>query len=224
SGHAIVRLCGRLPLAIRIAGSRLAARPHWRARDLVERLKDERSRLDELTQGDLEVRASFAVAYEELDPPLRRAFRRLGLLDAPTFPAWPAAALLDCPLEEAERLVEHLADARLLEVAGRDAAGQVRYRFHDLLRLFARERADAEDSPDERHASVIRALQGWLAAAQSAASALPKTFPTRPPQARIWEPAVDATRRARRDADAWFGSERAALVAAIEQACTLTTD
>src|SRR5690606_7259211 len=95
---------------------------------------------------------------------------------------------------------------------------------HDLLRLFARERADAEDSPDERHASVIRALQGWLAAAQSAASALPKTFPTRPPQARIWEPAVDATRRARRDADAWFGSERAALVAAIEQACTLTTD
>ena len=63
---AIVGYCGRLPLAVRIAGARLAARPAWTLARLAERLADEHRRLDELAAGDLEVRASIALSYRPL--------------------------------------------------------------------------------------------------------------------------------------------------------------
>lgn len=147
---AIVDRCGRLPLAVRIAGARLLAKPHWPLAKLAERLGDERRRLDELAAGDLEVRASVALSYQGLDGLQRRTFRRLGLLEATTFSAWAAAALLDLPVPQAERSLEALTDARLLDVVGRDGIGQVRYRFHDLMRLFARERAAAEEGEGDR--------------------------------------------------------------------------
>jgi transcriptional regulator with XRE-family HTH domain len=92
---AIVGYCGHLPLAIRVAGARLATRPGWSLVRLAERLADEHQRLDELTAGDLEVRASIALSYRALPAQQQRAFRRLGLLEMPDFPAWVAAALLD---------------------------------------------------------------------------------------------------------------------------------
>ena len=106
----IVSLCGQLPLALRIAGARLAARPHWRPRQLAGRLRDERRRLNELRVGDLELRASLELGYAELDPPERRALRRLALMDLPDFAAWIAAPLLDIGTEEAEEAVERLVD------------------------------------------------------------------------------------------------------------------
>jgi transcriptional regulator with XRE-family HTH domain len=147
---AIVDRCGRLPLAVRIAGARLLAKPHWPLAQLAERLGDERRRLDELAAGDLEVRASVALSYQGLDGLQRRTFRRLGLLETTTFSAWAAAALLGLPVPQAERSLEALTDARLLDVVGRDGIGQVRYRFHDLMRLFARERAAAEEGEADR--------------------------------------------------------------------------
>ncbi|GAB3425111.1 AfsR/SARP family transcriptional regulator [Flindersiella endophytica] len=220
-GRRIAELCGRLPLAIRIAGSRLAARPHWQPADLADRLSGQRGRLDELRQGDLEVRAVFAVGYQGLDPLLRKVFRRLGMLDVPSFPNWAAAAVVDEPVEQGERLVEILTDAQLLEFDGRDQAGQVRYRFHDLLRLYARERASAEDSEQERSAALVRALGGWLAGSQLASARIPRPFPGRGLRGPSWPDVLPVVRPLLSDVYAWYDSERAALVSATQQAVAL---
>ncbi|EIV93196.1 BTAD domain-containing putative transcriptional regulator [Frankia sp. QA3] len=136
----IVGLCGYLPLAIQIAGRKLAAHPHWRLARLAGRLANERDRLSWLEVGDLEIRASFSLSYEGRPADEQRAFRLLSLPAVNDFAPWAAAAVLDVDLDEAEDVVDRLADAQLLERRGVDAAGTERYRFHDLLRVFARER------------------------------------------------------------------------------------
>jgi DNA-binding SARP family transcriptional activator/tetratricopeptide (TPR) repeat protein len=159
---ALVRLCARLPLALRIVGSLLASRPHWRAGDLVSRLADEHHRLDALRYRDLEVRASFGLSYDGLRPRARRLFRLLGILDAPDFPLWAAGAVLDTDLHTAQELLDELVDVHLLDVTG-TPHGQARYGFHDLIRTYARDRAEAEESPEDRQAAVVRALGALLA-------------------------------------------------------------
>lgn len=94
----IARLCGHLPLALRVAGAKLAAKGHWSLGKLVDRLSAERHRLDELVAGDLEVRASIELSYRGCDEGGRRLFRLLGVLPWPDFPAWVAGALLDVPV------------------------------------------------------------------------------------------------------------------------------
>ncbi|HEU5155452.1 MAG TPA: tetratricopeptide repeat protein [Streptosporangiaceae bacterium] len=212
----IVRLCGYLPLAVRIAGARLAAKPHWSLTRLVERLDDEHRRLDELSLGDLEVRAGMTLSYEALDPAARRALRLLGLLDVPSIAAWVAGAVLGVPPAGAEDLIERLVEAQLLEVTGEN--GTYRYRFHDLIRVLARERAEAEDSPAERQTAVRRAFAGWLTVAEEVDARLPSTAlgVVRGPVPRWYgqQPLIH-------DPLAWFESERACLVAAVGQACRL---
>jgi tetratricopeptide (TPR) repeat protein len=210
----LVRLCGYLPLAVRIAGARLAAKPHWPIIRLVSRLEDEHRRLDELRLGDLEVRAGVTLSYEALDPPARRALRLLGLLDVPHFGAWVAAAVLGVTSPRAEDLIERLVEAQLLEVMG--GSGPFRYRFHDLIRVLARERAEAEDSPADRGAAIRRAFAGWLTVAERADARLPSTAlgVVRGPVQRWYGelPAIS-------DPLIWFESERSCLVAAVAQAC-----
>jgi transcriptional regulator with XRE-family HTH domain len=221
---AIVGYCGRLPLAIRIAGARLAARPAWSLARLGERLADERRRLDELAAGDLEVRASIALSYRALSEQQQRVFRRLGLLEAPDFPAWVAAALLDLHPSRGDELIDGLVDAQLLEVAGEDAAGQLRYRFHDLLRVYARERAAAEDPGQDQDAALARAFGGWLALAETADRRLPSptvgvahgTAPRWPSTAPHGDGGAASVAPA--DPLAWFEAERVALVTAVAQA------
>lgn len=164
----LVDLCDLLPLALRIAGARLAAKPHWTVAHLVQRLSDERQRLNELSQGDSQVRSSFALSYRYLSEPAARLYRSLGMLDLPDFSAWVGAALLNTGLYDAERLIEQLVDAQLLDVAGRDTAGHPRYRFQNLLRLFARERAEEQDGPTERRAALERVFQAYLHVAERA--------------------------------------------------------
>ena len=144
AARAITRLCGYLPLAVRIAGAKLDAKRHLPLIRFAVQLADQHRRLDTLHAGDLDLRASFALSYQHLPADQRRLFRLLGLLEEADFPTWVCAALLDCPIGRAVDLTERLVDAQLLEVVGDDAIGQVRYRFHDLLRVFARERAGAE--------------------------------------------------------------------------------
>lgn len=178
AGHAdaewIGTACGGLPLAIRIVGTRFASRPHWTPTMLAQLLDDERERLDELSAGDLDVRASFELSYQLLDDDHRRAFRLLGLLNTPDFPAWVLAVLLsigtsgdgaaaESAVRRAGRVLEQLVDAQLLQVARVDRAGQTRYRFHDLLRLYAQERVAADEPADDRRVEVLRALSGRLA-------------------------------------------------------------
>lgn len=164
----IADLCDRLPLALRIAGARLAARPHWTLDLLARRLADERRRLDELVHADLEVRGGIGRDYERLSPVARRAFRLLGLLDDGRLSAGSAAALLDVVVTEAENLVEELLDARLLEIVGPDASGRTRYRFPGLVRAYARERALAEERPADWRVALERALATRLRPADEA--------------------------------------------------------
>ncbi|WP_326829536.1 NB-ARC domain-containing protein [Streptosporangium sp. NBC_01810] len=152
----IAALCGGLPLALRIAGSRLARRPNWTLKHLAGRLEDERGRLDELSAGDLAVRSSLALGYHALSDRERLLLRRLGALSAPDFAPWAASALLGAP---ADRLLEALAEAGLLQVRGLDATGRERYGWHDLTRLYAAERlAEEEGAPKGVLAVAVREI------------------------------------------------------------------
>lgn len=164
AARAIAVLCGGLPLALRVAGARLAAKPHWRLKRLANRLAQPHRRLDELAAGDLAVRASLALSYQRLGEGERRAFRLLGLLEVPDVAPWMLSVLLDVAAAEAEDMLERLADARLLHAVGEDAAGQVRYRLHDLFRLFAIERLAEEDASAVGRAALEQRLRSHLAA------------------------------------------------------------
>ncbi|MFE0512972.1 BTAD domain-containing putative transcriptional regulator, partial [Streptomyces sp. NPDC058964] len=157
----VVAACGFLPLAIRIAASRLAARRTWTVSVLAAKLADERRRLDELQAGDLAVKATFELGYGQLEPAQARAFRLLGLADGPDMSLAAAAAVLNLPAEDTEDLLESLVDTSLLE-----SAAPGRYRFHDLVRLYARACAERDEQPpSEREAAMSRLLDFYLATA-----------------------------------------------------------
>jgi DNA-binding SARP family transcriptional activator len=162
----IVELCGRLPLAIRIAGAKLALKAHWSPWELVDRLTGEQRRLDELQVGDLAVRASFSLSYQALDLPTRQVFDTLGLLHTVDFPAWVPATMVGRPIVEVRDALERLVDAQLLDVARRDPAGRHRYRLHDLLAVFARERRRGNDVASGQ-VGLGRAVGGWLTVVDS---------------------------------------------------------
>jgi DNA-binding SARP family transcriptional activator/tetratricopeptide (TPR) repeat protein len=213
----IVRLCGRLPLAVRIAGARLAARPGWPLARLATLLANQRQRLDVLAAGDLAVRSSLALSYAALDDDARRLFRGLGLFDLPDFPSWLSAAVLGVPVAEGEAAIERLVDAQLVADAGTSRAGYNRYRFHDLVRLYARERADREDGADRTAATLARGFGAYLGLAERMALAVPGPCyapvhgsAPRTPVLGLADPA---------DPLDWFDAERGALNAAVRQLC-----
>ncbi|MFH0243905.1 BTAD domain-containing putative transcriptional regulator [Streptomyces sp. HK10] len=157
----VVAACGFLPLAIRIAASRLAARRTWTVSFLARRLADERRRLDELQAGDQAVKATFELGYGQLEAEQARAFRLLGLADGPDISVQAAAAMLDRTPEETEDLLESLVDTSLLE-----SAAPGRYRYHDLVRLYARTCAERDEAPSsDRSAARSRLLDFYLATA-----------------------------------------------------------
>ncbi|WP_236003861.1 AfsR/SARP family transcriptional regulator [Nonomuraea antri] len=162
----LAELCGQLPLALRIAGVRLAARPHWTIGQLADRLQDETRRLDELKHGDMGIRPSISLMYESVSEGARRLFRRLAILDTQVFSAWIAAALMDLPFAEARELLDDLMDAQLVERVG--TGSHPRYRFHDLVRVFAREHLAADEPPGERADALARVLGGLLCLADAA--------------------------------------------------------
>jgi hypothetical protein len=157
----VVAACGFLPLAIRIAASRLAARRTWTVSVLAAKLADERRRLDELQAGDLAVKATFELGYGQLEPAQARAFSLLGLADGPDISLAAAAAVLDLPPHDTEDLLEALVDTSLLE-----SAAPGRYRYHDLVRLYARACAERDEHPPmERELALSRLLDFYLATA-----------------------------------------------------------
>jgi DNA-binding SARP family transcriptional activator len=142
----IARLCGGLPLALRIAGARLVTRPGWSLRVFAERLADSRTRLDQLQVGNLAVRSAFEVSYQALDSSddpadqlATSAFRAMGLLDEPSIGVPVIATLLAERPETVEASLERLVDVRLAE-----EAGPGRYRLRDLPRLFAWEKTGSQ--------------------------------------------------------------------------------
>lgn len=160
--------CAGLPLALRVAGARLAGNPHRPVRWLAERLADEQRRLGELRAGDLAMRACVATAYRGLDPDTARAFRALGLLPTGEFPSWVPSVIMSGPAgdEETDDRVDDILDtlihANLIRVHQIGPDGRPRYRVHDLLRAYAAERAAEEESPARQREIVARVLDGWL--------------------------------------------------------------
>ncbi|MFF8728063.1 BTAD domain-containing putative transcriptional regulator [Streptomyces sp. NPDC015171] len=208
----VVAACGFLPLAIRIAASRLAARRTWTVSVLAAKLADERRRLDELQAGDLAVKATFELGYGQLEPAQARAFRLLGLADGPDMSLAAAAAVLDVPVEETEDLLESLVDTSLLE-----SAAPGRYRFHDLVRLYARACAERDEQPpSEREAAMSRLLDFYLAtAARVYAMKRPgdRTISHLEPSRHAGQPFSDAA-----EATDWLHAEAEPLLACVQHA------
>ncbi|MGR6913516.1 BTAD domain-containing putative transcriptional regulator [[Actinomadura] parvosata] len=208
----IVHLCDGLPLALRIAGARLAARPDRPLADLAARLADATRRLDVLEYADLAVRASIAVSHHHLhEDPVGNAAARLlpllGLLGLPTHTPAVAAALTGWSLHRAEAALERLEDARLLESAGPD-----RYQLHDLVGLYARERAHQDLTEEERTAAVQGALHHYLTTVWAASTMLSDAglrSPVEPPGTAFEDVA---------QAEGWIRAERDNLLAATRQA------
>ncbi|MFD0280658.1 ATP-binding protein [Streptomyces lutosisoli] len=152
----LAQLCGGLPLALRIIGNRLASRPGWSAFELAARLSDEERRLDQFKAGDLKIANAFGMSYEQLAPSARRVFRRLAVVPGRDFGAALAAVAGGTSIEDAWDALDELVDLGLLQ----DSTSG-RYRFHDLVRLFARERLQEEESPAERDELTGR-VTSWL--------------------------------------------------------------
>ncbi|HEY2549341.1 MAG TPA: BTAD domain-containing putative transcriptional regulator [Streptosporangiaceae bacterium] len=158
----IAELCGQLPLALRIVGAQIAARPHRDLRETAGRLIDERARLDELAVADLDVRGSISISCRGLSTADRAVFRRLGLAEFRDFPAWVALALAGTEPGEIDPALDRLVAARLVDFAGTGQDGRPRFRLHDLVRIYARELAEAEEPRGEPDLAFARLLDAFL--------------------------------------------------------------
>ncbi|TCO45660.1 tetratricopeptide repeat protein [Kribbella antiqua] len=152
---------GRLPLAVRLIGARLAARPNWPIQHLVDLLQDEERRLDTLGSDETGVRASIASSIRfletsdrDLDREAARALPLLSVPDGSDLLTIVAAHLLDIGVRQADAILERLVDLNLLESIAPD-----RYRFHDLIRAYARELAEDSLTTAERDAGLERILR-----------------------------------------------------------------
>jgi DNA-binding SARP family transcriptional activator/tetratricopeptide (TPR) repeat protein len=211
----VLRACAGLPLAIRICAARLATRPHWPIATMAARLRDERRRLNELQAGDLEVRASFQVSYDSLDAGQHRvdparAFRLLGLWQGQWISPAAAAALTGESEEDVTDALETLVDANLVESPEPDW-----YHLHDLLHLFATERAQAEETPEAQAGATRRLLQWYLTTATVAADTISPHRYRLPDQA---PPSLIPPPGPVHDTVKWYDGEQANLMAAIRQA------
>lgn len=221
AAEALIRLVGRLPLALRIVAARLGARPHWSLAWMLERLSDERRRLDELAHGELMVRASLALTYDGLEPGARRLLGLLGTLDGPSFPNWVAAALLDADYLDAADLLEVLVDAQMVEVAAMDVTGSPRYKLHGLIRLFAREQLERHEPEVDREAAISRVTGGWLALTDAAHRRIyGGDFTVLHGPAPRWQPPARYADRVLVDPLAWLECEHANLCSSV----SLTAD
>ncbi|MGI5493233.1 BTAD domain-containing putative transcriptional regulator [Microtetraspora malaysiensis] len=206
----VAELCGRLPLALRIAAAHLADRPLQRiAHYAVELAEGNRlAALEIAGDSGTAVRAALEESYETLAPEERRMFRLLGIAPGMDFTVEAAAAASGRGPQVAVRLLDRLAAAHLL-----DERVPGRFAFHDLVRLYARAQARVEDSADERGEAVRRVYRWYLSGAESAADLLYSHLLRMPP---LSAPAVrfDGARDARR----WLGAESVNLVAATLEA------
>jgi tetratricopeptide (TPR) repeat protein len=165
----LIDVCARLPLALRIAATRISTRPHVRIADVVQDIADGRNRLDVLS-SDADTRSAmrpvFDWSFTQLPADQARLFRRLGLHPGVEFGVPAAAVVAGIDAAAAYRQLEALADVHLVE-----AVGGRRYRFHDLLHAYAADRAEQDDDPGERHVAMTR-LFTWYARTARAADGM----------------------------------------------------
>ncbi|MGW9453354.1 AfsR/SARP family transcriptional regulator [Streptomyces sp. NPDC055632] len=219
AAQALVRTVGRLPLALRIVAARLAARPHWTLASMVQRLANERHRLDELTHGEMTMRASLSLTYEGLGPDDRRLLRLLSMAQAPTLPSWLAGALLDDRRPFPSDLMEPLVDVQMLDVDGVERTGGFRYRFHEIIRVYAREQLAAHHPPEVRREALARMAGGWMHLTQQAhRKVYGGDFTVLHGDAPRWEPPASYTEEVLADPLSWLDAEQTALCRMVEHA------
>jgi tetratricopeptide (TPR) repeat protein len=215
SATELAELCAYLPLALRIAAERIASSPHRAISDVVGQLAAEQHRLDLLSNtGDEHgaVRAAFSWSYRTLPAPAARMFRRLGWHPGHEFEIPAAAELAGMTEHEARHALGVLVDTHLITEIGRE-----RYRFHDLVRLYAVERVQAEETAADRKAAVSRLLRYFLHSADAADHLLTRRSSCVP----FGHTKADegSTRFAdHRQAADWCERERVNLMVAIKQA------
>jgi DNA-binding SARP family transcriptional activator/Tfp pilus assembly protein PilF len=216
----ILVACAGLPLAIRICAARLAARRNWQIGTLSARLRNEQRRLDELKIGDLEVRSSFRVSYDSLPKPRHgldpaRAFRMLALWQGTSIALSAAAALLGASEDDTADTLESLVDANLLESPAPDW-----YRFHDLLRVYATERAQAEE-PEADRVTAVERLMHWYLSTADAAAQLVAPHRYRVPLQEDHHVASPLALASPADALTWYDHERGNVLSASRQAAAM---
>ncbi|WPW26721.1 BTAD domain-containing putative transcriptional regulator [Streptomyces atratus] len=222
SARSIVETCGGLPLAVWVAGARLAARPYWPLANVARALADEERKLDELAVGHIAVRASLELTYQGMAAPTQHALRMLALLPGPDFAAWALAALLDVDLSEAEAVLDDLVEVHLVQAGSVGATG-IRYQLHDLVRLFGRERADRAVRHRDRTAALTRLLAASLHLADLAADTLSVDFQGISQTELVsWRVSPADTGHLLADPLAWFTDERQFLIDVAEQALDRT--
>ncbi|SEB77385.1 helix-turn-helix domain-containing protein [Streptomyces sp. TLI_105] len=204
----VAELCGRLPLALRVAGNWLTVRSGWTVDHLVRRLADEERRLGALAAGDVRVEAAFELSYRQLTRQAAHMLRLLSLVPGPDMTAAYGAALTATDVFEAEDVMEELVEAGLLQ-----ATFTGRYQLHDLLRLFARSRLAREEEPGEREAADDR-LRTWLLETAVVAGRWYQPKYGAPPSS--WQGLVplESTEQAR----AWLQGEAPSWLAALRAA------
>ncbi|MFR9774530.1 ATP-binding protein [Micromonospora sp. MS34] len=208
----VVRCCGHLPLAIRLAGGRLLHRPTWRVADLASRLSVGRTVLRQLAVEQQTVASAFTASYEPLAEPVRRLFRLISVHPGVHFDAPVAAALVELPLDLTETMLDELLDQHLIE-----EVEPGRYRMHDLMRQYSAELSRDLDGARDRAEAAERLLDHVLHEVVSRAQSLE-------PLALPRHLRLDAPRRSdligRSDpADVeWLERERSNLLALIASA------
>ncbi|MET8249441.1 BTAD domain-containing putative transcriptional regulator [Streptomyces sp. NPDC005202] len=206
----LLRLCGGLPLAVRIAAARLANRPQWTVQRLVERLRDHDRRLDELISEGRGVAGALLLSYQSMPREQQTAFRLLGHHPGRYLDAEEAAALLDTDVLAAEDVLEELVDVRLLEAREPGV-----YALHDLVRSFVQRVAQSQKAPEDGQA-VRRLLDHYLIAAERACDTL---FPGRRHFGDVDEKGQERDEFDHKDkALQWLDQHRESLLAAVDAA------
>jgi tetratricopeptide (TPR) repeat protein len=219
----LARLCARLPLALRIAAERAAARPRMPLAELIAELRDESGLWDALSAEEAEesdaVGTVFAWSYRALSPQAARVFRLLGMHPGPDFALEAAAALAAVTPVQARRLLDTLVGAHLLEECGHD-----RYQFHDLLRAYAADQAHREEAEENLRGSVQRLLSwylhGAIAAARAGSDAYVLPVGPEPLPDELAAPSFDDHKAA----IGWYETERDNLIAAVRTAAAFGLD
>jgi DNA-binding SARP family transcriptional activator/Tfp pilus assembly protein PilF len=212
STESILAACGGLPLAVRIAASRLASQPSWSVSQLDALLTREQRRLAELAVGDTAVRASFEVSYLALPvtaPAPARVFRLYGGAGLRTLTLQALAALAGAPVTATAQAVTTLLGVHLLE-----SPEPGRYQAHDLLRLYAAERAGSEEPDGSRRAAMHRLLTWYLHTLTTSIQSLRDIYSIIPLEPLApGAPAPIGTSRA--EALRWLDAERANLMKVV---------
>jgi tetratricopeptide (TPR) repeat protein len=215
SAAEVAKRCGHLPLALRIAAARLAHRPHWRVRDLADRLADPHQPLTGLAAGDHTIADAFTLSYHQLAPGTQRTFRLLGLHPGEDLDPHIAAALTGATLAEARQDLDELVDAHLL-----DEVNAQRYRLHDLVRTYASQLTDAAN-PDHDRDTAIRGLLDYYLHATAAATEHSESSLSRRNFRPGEPPRPDLIKEHANWGIAWLDTERPNIVAAVRLAADL---